>query len=343
MYWVDSIRSYCYIIPNFKTSYKGESLILVTFHGIIAARQVVYRFLQPTPLIRYPELSSLLGVNAYIKHENHLPTGSFKIRGGLNFMAQLSDEQKERGVITVTRGNHGQSIALAGREFGVHTTIVVPYGNNPEKNSAMRAYGAELIEHGVDFDEARELCETLQTARGLYYRNPIIEPALYHGVGTYSLEIFEELPNLDAIIVPIGGGSGSCGAVTVARAINPEAKIIGVQAENAPSIYLSWRAGKPIQTSSCDTIADGLATRVPFDLPLSILKKGVHKIVLVSEEEIREAIRTALRYTHNLAEPAAAAPIAAAQKLKDELKDQNVVMVMSGANIDTETLKSIVG
>ena len=315
---------------------------LVTFQGIIAARRIVYRFLNPTPLISYPELSNLLGFNAYVKHENHLPTGSFKIRGGLNFMAQLSDEQKGRGVITVTRGNHGQSIAFAGREFGVHTTIVVPHGNNPEKNSAMRAYGAELIEHGVDFDEARELCQTLQAERGFYYSNPLVEPALYHGVGTYSLEIFEELPNLDVIIVPIGGGSGSCGAITVARAIHPEAKIIGVQAENAPSIYLSWKAGKPIRTDSCETVADGLATRVPFDLPLSILKKGVHQIVLVSEAEIREAVRTALRYTHNLAEPAAAAPIAAARKLKAELKNRNVVMVMSGANIDTETLKSIV-
>ena len=257
-------------------------------------------------------------------------------------MGQLSDEQKRRGIITVTRGNHGQSIAFAGKEFGVHTTIVVPYGNNPEKNSATRAYGAELIEHGVDFDEARELCENLQAERGFYYLNPLVEPALYHGVGTYSLEIFEELANLDVIIVPIGGGSGSCGAITVARAIHPEAKIIGVQAENAPAIYLSWKTGKPVQTDSCETIADGLATRVPFDLPLSILLEGIHQIVLVSEDEIREAVRMALRYTHNLAEPAAAAPIAAAHKLKAELKGRNVVMVMSGANIDTKTLKSIV-
>lgn len=315
----------------------------VTFQGILAARHPVYRFIKPTPLIPYPELSSFFGFNAYIKHENHLPTGSFKIRGGLNFMAQLSDEQKGCGVVTVTRGNHGQSIALSGREFGVHTIIVVPYGNNPEKNSAMRAYGAELIEHGADFDEARELCERLQAERGYYYLNPLVEPALYHGVGTYSLEIFEELPNLDVIIVPIGGGSGSCGTITAARAIHPGAKVIGVQAENAPAIYLSWKAGKSIQTESCETIADGLATRVPFDLPLSILKKGIHQIVLVSEDEIREAVRMALRYTHNLAEPAAVAPIAAACKLKTELKNRNVVMVMSGANIDTATLKSIVG
>ena len=315
---------------------------LVTFQGIIAARRVIYRFLKPTPLIAYQDLSNLFGFNAYIKHENHLPTGSFKIRGGLNFMNQLPAKQRQRGVITATRGNHGQSIACAGRELGVHTTIVVPYGNNPEKNSAMRAYGAELIEHGVDFDEARELCEELRAERGLYYVNSCTEPALFHGVGTYTTEIFEELPNVDVIIVPIGGGSGSCGAITAARAIHPDTKVIGVQAENAPSMYLSWKAGKPIQTNSCDTIADGLATRVPFDLPLSILKKGIHQIVLVSEKEIRQAVRTVLRYTHNLAEPAGATPIAAAQKLRAELKNQNVVMVMSGANIDTETLKSIV-
>ncbi len=313
----------------------------VTFHGIVAARRVVYRFLKPTPLIHYPELSEMLGCNAYIKHENHQPTGSFKVRGGLNFMSQLPDEQKSCGVITATRGNHGASIAYAAKQFGVRATIVVPHGNNPEKNSAMRAFGAELIEHGVDFDEARELCEKLQVERGLYYVHPCTEPALFHGVGTYSLELFEELPDVEAIIVPIGGGSGSCGAITVAQAINPNVKVIGVQAENAPAIYLSWKAGRMVETDSCNTVADGLATRVPFDLPFSILKGGISQIVLVSEAEIREGIRMALRYTHNLAEGAAVAPIAAARKLKAELAGQKVVMVMSGANVDTETLKGV--
>ncbi|MCZ6679791.1 MAG: threonine dehydratase [Candidatus Poribacteria bacterium] len=311
----------------------------VTFQGIVAARRVVYRFLKPTPLIHYPELSEILGFEAYIKHENHQPTGSFKVRGGLNFMSQLPADQKARGVITATRGNHGQSIAYAAKQFGTHATIVVPHGNNPEKNSAMRAFGAELIEHGVDFDEARELCEKLQVERGLRYVHPANEPALVHGVGTYSLELFEELPDVDAIIAPIGGGSGSCGAITVAKAINPNVKVIGVQAENAPAVYLSWKAGRQVETDSCNTVADGLATRVPFDLPFSILKKGISQIVLVNEEEIREGMRMALRYTHNLAEGAAAAPIVAALKLKAMLADQKVVMVMSGANLDAETLK----
>ena len=313
----------------------------VTFQDIIAARQVVARFLKPTPLIHYPELSERLGFQAYIKHENHNPTGSFKVRGGLNFMQHLPQTQREKGVITATRGNHGQSIAYAAAQFGVDATVVVPHGNNPEKNSAMQAFGAELIEYGADFDEALVLCEKLQVERGLYYVHPCMEPALFHGVGTYSLEIFESLPNVDAIIVPIGGGSGSCGAITVAKAINPNVKVIGVQAENAPAIYRSWKAGKRMETDSCDTIADGLATRVPFPLPLSIIQKGIHDIVLLSEAEIADGIRSALRWTHNLAEGAGAAPLAAAHKLTAELAGKNVVMVMSGANLDTETLKKV--
>ena len=313
----------------------------LTFQDIIAARKIVARFLKQTPLIHYPELSERLGFQAYVKHENHHPTGSFKVRGGLNFMHHLPQAQREKGVITATRGNHGQSIAYAAAQFGVKATVVVPHGNNPEKNSAMRAFGAELIEHGADFDEALELCEKLQQERGLYYVHPCMEPALFHGVGTYSLEIFEDLPNVDAIIVPIGGGSGCCGAITVSKAINPNVKVIGVQAENAPAIYRSWKAGQRIETDSCDTIADGIATRAPFPLPLSIIKEGVHDIVLLSESELEEGMRLALRWTHNLAEGAGAAPLVAAHKLTDSLAGKNVVMVMSGANLDTETLKSV--
>ena len=313
----------------------------VTLQDIIAARKVVARFLKQTPLIHYPELSERLGFQAYIKHENHHPTGSFKVRGGLNFMHHLPQAQREKGVLTATRGNHGQSIAYAAAQFGVKATVVVPHGNNPEKNSAMRAFGAELIEHGADFSEALELCEKLQAERGLYYVHPCMEPALFHGVGTYSLEIFESLPNVDAIIVPIGGGSGCCGAITVSKAINSNVKVIGVQAENAPAIYRSWKAGRHIETDSCDTIADGLATRSAFPLPLSIIKEGIHDMVLLSEAEIQEGIRSALRWTHNVAEGAGAAPLAAAHTLTDTLAGKHVVMVMSGANLDTETLKSV--
>ena len=314
---------------------------VITFQNIIAARQVVGRFLKPTALIHYPELSDRLGFHAYIKHENHHPTGSFKVRGGLNFMHHLPQAQREKGVLTATRGNHGQSIAYAAAQFGVKATVVVPHGNNPEKNSAMRAFGAELIEHGTDFDEALGLCEILQAERGLYYVHPCMESALFHGVGTYSLEIFESLPNVDAIIVPIGAGSGCCGAITVSKAINPNVKVIGVQAENAPAIYRSWKAGRHIETDACDTIADGIATRTPFPVPFSIIKEGIHDIVLLSEAELKEGMRLALRWTHNLAEGAGASPIAAAHKLTDTLAGKHVVMVMSGGNLDTETLKKV--
>ena len=313
----------------------------LTLQQIIAARRVVTQFLKPTPLIHYPELSDRLGFQAYIKHENHHPTGSFKVRGGINFMHHLPQAQREKGVLTATRGNHGQSIAYAAAQFGVKAAVVVPHGNNPEKNSAMQAFGAELIEHGADFDEALMLCEKLQAERGLYYVHPCMEPALFHGVGTYSLEIFESLPDVDAIIVPIGGGSGCCGAITVSKAINPNVKVIGVQAENAPAIYRSWKSGQRVETASCDTIADGLATRTPFPLPLSIIRKGIHDIVLLSEAELEEGIRSALRWTHNLAEGAGASPIAAAHKLTDTLAGKRVVMVMSGGNLDTNTLKKV--
>ena len=313
----------------------------ITLQAIIAAKRVVSQYLKPTPLIHYPELSERLGFQAYIKHENHHPTGSFKVRGGINFMHHLPQAQREKGVLTATRGNHGQSIAYAAAQYSVKATVVVPYGNNPEKNSAMQAYGAELIEHGADFDEALALCETLQVERGLYYIHPCMEPALFNGVGTYSLEIFESLPDVDAIIVPIGGGSGSCGAITVSKAINPDVRVIGVQAENAPAIYRSWKTGQHVETDSCDTIADGLATRTPFSLPLSIINTGIHDIVLLSEAELEEGIRLALRWTHNLAEGAGASPIAAAHKLTDTLAGKRVVMVMTGANLDTETLKKV--
>ena len=313
----------------------------VTLHGIVAAKQTVYKYLDPTPLSYYPELSEKLGFHVYIKHENHLPTGSFKVRGGINFMYNLPKKQRSRGVVTATRGNHGQSIAYAAAQLGVKATIVVPHGNNLEKNSAMRAYGAELIVHGSDFDEARVLCDTLQAEKGLYYVHPVMETSLIHGVGTYSLEIFESLPDVHTVIVPIGGGSGVCGAITVAKAINPNVNIIGVQAENAPAIYRSWKAGRHIETDSCNTVADGLATRVPFPLPFSIIRENIHDIVLLTEKEILEGIRMAIRWTHNLAEGAGAASLAAGHKLSDRLSGQKVVMVMTGANIDKGTLQEV--
>ena len=314
----------------------------ISLAHVEAAQKIVYASMRPTPLIQYPLLTQEMGVQAYIKHENHTPIGAFKIRGGLNLMAQLAQEGVP-GVITATRGNHGQSVALAARLHEVPATIVVPFGNNPEKNDLMRAQGAELIEHGRDFDEALVLVEDLQHERGLRYIHPANEPALVNGVGTYWLEVFEDLPDLDVALVPIGGGSGVCAAITVLKALRPAVRIIGVQAENAPAVYQSWKTGRLCETESAETFADGLATRVAFEMPFEIIREGLDDIVLVSEDEIRQAILRLLRTTHNLAEGAGAAPVAAAWKLRHELEGQQVVMVLSGGNLDMETLRWVLG
>ncbi len=306
------------------------------------AQKVVYAHMRPTPLIHYPLLSQEMGLQAYVKHENHTPIGAFKIRGGLNLMAYLA-RQHVPGVITATRGNHGQSIALAARLHGIPATVVVPVGNNPEKNDLMRAQGAELIEYGKDFDEARVLVEQLQHERGLYYVHPANEPRLVTGVGTYWLEVFQDLPDIDVALVPVGGGSGICGAITVLKALRPAVRLIGVQAENAPAVYQSWKQGRICETDSAATFADGLATRVAFELPFGIMRDGVDDMVLVSEAEIREAIVRLLRTTHNLAEGAGAAAVAAAWKQRAQLQGQNVVMVLSGGNIDLATLRWVLG
>jgi len=311
----------------------------ISLKEIMRARNLIYRHLKPTPLIHYRPLSEISGFQTYVKHENHNPTGSFKVRGGLNLIASLPQEEKRRGVITATRGNHGQSIAMASRIFGIPCTVLVPHGNNPEKNRAMRGFGAELVEYGRDFDEARQRAEEIQGEKGLRYIHPANEPQLINGVGTYSLEIFEELPDVDVIIVPIGGGSGACGAITVSRALNPKVTVIGVQAEKAPSVYLSWKEGRMIKTERADTFADGLATRVPFEMTFDIIRSGISDIVTVSEGEIKSSIRLLLETTHNLAEGAGAAPLAAGLKMKDQLRGRKVVIVLSGGNIDVATLR----
>jgi threonine dehydratase len=304
---------------------------------IYAARERVYRVVRPTPLMRHPVLALETGLDVFVKHENHNPTGAFKIRGGLNLIGSLSASER-CGVITATTGNHGQSIALASQREGVPCTIVVPVGNNPEKNAAMRAFGAELIEHGRDFDEAREKVEQMQHERGLRYVHSANEPLLIAGVGTYALELFEELPDVDVVIVPIGGGSGACGCSIVRTGVGSRAAIIGVQAERADAFSRSWRGDVRVVGEKADTFAEGMATRVTFDLTFGILKQELDDLVTLSEEELAEGVRFALRATHNLAEGAGAAPLMAAMKLRDRLAGKKVVCVMSGGNIDRATL-----
>jgi threonine dehydratase len=313
-----------------------------TLADIYAARPRVYAVVSPTPLLRHPLLAAETGLDVLVKHENHNPTGAFKVRGGLNLIGSLPAEDR-RGVVTATTGNHGQSIALACQRAGVPCTIVTPIGNNPEKNAAMRAYGAELIEFGRDFDEARERVEQLQHERGLRYVHSANEPLLLAGVGTYALELFEQQPDIDVVLVPIGGGSGACGCVLVRSAIGSRAKVIGVQAERADAFTRSWKGAARVVGDKADTFAEGMATRVTFDLTFAILKQGLDDIVTLSEEEIAGGVRLALRTTHNLAEGAGAASLAAAMKLRDQLAGKKVACVMSGGNIDQATLKRVLG
>ncbi len=311
-----------------------------TLKDVYEARARVYRVVRPTPLMRHPRLAAETGLDIVVKHENHNPTCAFKVRGGLNLIGQLSGDER-RGVITATTGNHGQSIALACERGGVPCTIVTPVGNNPEKNAAMRALGATLIEFGRDFDEARVKVEQLQHEKGLHYVHSANEPALIAGVATYALEIFEDQPDTGVILVPIGGGSGACGCGIVRSGLGSRAKIIGVQAARADAFARSWRGPARVVGDNADTFAEGMATRVTFDLPFGILKKELDDIVTLTEDELAEGVRLALRATHNLAEGAGAASLMAALKLRDRLTGKKVVCVMSGGNIDQTTLKRV--
>ena len=305
-----------------------------------SACTIVYRALQPTPLLDHPLLRAETGLRLLVKHENHNPTGSFKVRGGLNLVGNLTPEER-RGVITATTGNHGQSIALSCGKAGVPCTIVVPIGNNPDKNAAMRALGANVLEHGRDFDEARCYVESNYQALGLRYVHSANEPLLIAGVATYALEIFEDVREPDVILVPIGGGSGACGCSLVRSWLGRRTKVIGVQADGADAFAQSWRTGHRVENDSIATFAEGLATRVTFDLTFEILRRHLDDLVTLSEDELAEGVRLALRTTHNLAEGAGAATLAAAVKLRERLDGQTVVCVMSGGNLDRAVLSRI--
>ena len=307
---------------------------------VLSARPIVYRTLHRTPLLKHALLDAETGLDLYVKHENHNPTGAFKVRGGLTLVGSLGADER-RGVVTATTGNHGQSIALACQREGVPCLIVVPEGNNPEKNAAMRALGAEVIEVGRDFDVAREHVERIHRERGLRYVHSANEPLLIAGVATYALEIFEDLPDTEVILVPIGGGSGACGCALVRSWVGSRAKVIGIQAAGADAFARSWRTGTRVIGERVATFAEGMATRVTFDLTFGILRRHLDDVVTLTEEELMDGIRLALRATHNLAEGAGAASLAAAVKLRGRLAGRKVVCVMSGGNIDQATLARV--
>jgi threonine dehydratase len=316
-------------------------MLPVTYSDVLDALPRVRDVLQPTPLYEWPGLSSLLGCRFYLKHENHQPTGAFKVRGGINLVATLSEAERQSGILGCSTGNHGQSLAFAARRFGVRCTIVVPCGNNPDKNRAIQNLGAELIEHGRDFDEAREYLETVLAPRGGRYVHSANEPKLIAGVGTMGWEIFETLPDPDVILVPIGLGSGICGTGLVAQARHPQTEIIGVQAEGADSVVRSWRTGSYQETAQARTWAEGMATRRPAELTLEIMRQVMDDAILVTDDELRRACRLILEQTHNLAEGAGAASLAAAWKERRRFAGKIVVGILSGGNLDLTQLPRI--
>ena len=317
------------------------SMIPPTLDDVYRARRRLESQLRRTPLMRHPLLADETGLEIHVKHENHNPTGAFKVRGGLNLVASLSADERARGVISASTGNHGQSIAFASQRIGVPCTIAVPRGNNPDKNAAIRAFGATVVEHGKDFDDAREWVEHEAEARGLRYVHSANEPLLISGVGTYAIEIFEDLPDPDVIFVPIGGGSGACGCCIARTGLAKRTRVIGVQAEEADAFARSWRGPQRVSMERIGTFAEGLATRYTFDLTFDILKRELDDIVTLTEAELEEGVRTALRATHNLAEGAGGASLAAAVKLRDQLQGKKIVCVMSGGNMNLDVLRRI--
>ena len=307
---------------------------MFSFDELEAAVRVVREVVPPTPQYCWPLLSARTGCEVWVKHENHTPIGAFKIRGGLVFLKELmAAGQRVNGLITATRGNHGQSIALAGRKYGVPVTIYAPHGNSSEKNEAMRAFGAKLVEFGSDFDEARVESDRVANEKGLTFV-PSYHPWLVRVVATYAYELFGALNDLDTVYVPIGMGSGISGLIMARDLMGLETKIVGVVAESAPSYALSFEAGEVRETNSAATFADGIACRVPDAQAVEIICRGADRVVKVSEDEISNAIRYYYSDTHNLAEGAAAAPLAALMQERDAVNGKKIGLILSGGNMD---------
>jgi threonine dehydratase len=314
---------------------------MFTLPDLHAAHDLVLEVMRPTAEIAWPLLAEATGAEVWVKHENHCPTGAFKVRGGLVYVDELMrSRRRPRGLISATRGNHGQSIALAGKRAGLSVTIVVPHGNSVEKNAAMRAYGAKLIEHGADFDEARLEAAQLAETQDLDFV-PSFHPALVRGVATYALELFTRVADLDTIYAPIGMGSGICGLIRTRDLLGLETRIVGVVADVAPAIALSFDARRPIPTNRAPTFADGLACRVPLEEALGIILAGAERMIRVTEDEIAEAMRLIYTATHNLAEGAAAATLAALLRERECQRGKKVAVILSGGNVDRDRFAAV--
>ena len=311
-----------------------------TFADVLDAARQIRPYLTPTPLRRYPALERLVGTELHVKHENHNPTGAFKVRGGINLVSRLSDDERRRGVIAASTGNHGQSVAFAARLFGVSAIICAPAAANPVKVEAMQDMGAEVILEGERYDDSRRNADRLAREHGYRYIHSGDEPLLIAGVGTHTLEVLQEQPRIDTVMVPIGGGSGAAGACIAAKAVNPEIKVIGVQSDQAQSAYLSWKSGS-LQDSPNRTRAEGLSTAAPFELPQRIMRRLLDDFVLVSDDEIDAATALMIEKTRTLVEAAGAAALAGALKLRNQLRGRRLALICSGGNISPAQLKAL--
>lgn len=315
----------------------------ITFADVEAARTRLAPYLPSTPLRHYPQLDAAVGagVQVFVKHENHQPVNSFKIRNGLSFMTSLTDDERRRGVVAASTGNHGQGIAYGGAALGVETTICVPAKNNPEKNAAMRALGATVVEEGRDYDEAIAVMYRLAAEHGRVVAHSTNDRRIIAGAATMTMEILEQNPTLDALVMAVGGGSQAVGALTVARAVAPGLEVFGVQSAGASAIHDSWHARERLTTPRIDTFAEGVATRSTYDLTFPALLAGLTDFITVTDAEIADGVRTFLSVTHNLVEGAGAVGLTGARKLRDRLAGKRVGVVISGGNIDIETLRRI--
>ena len=313
-----------------------------TIRDVLTAQKRSRPYLPRTPLHTYPALDALIGARVFVKHENYQPVGAFKVRGGINLVSQLTEDERKRGVLAASTGNHGQSIAYAARLFGVHARIVVPAHANLGKIAAMEGMGADVIQHGDRFDDAVRHCEELAAACGCRYIHSGNEPLLIAGVATVTLEMLEDNPDLEVIIVPVGGGSGAAGACITARALNPEIRIIGAQSAASPAAYESWRQ-KRILSAPNRTFADGLATGAGFALPQAILSEMLREFILLEEDEIRQAMLWMIDRAHTLAEAAGAAALAAAYRQREDLRGKTVGIVCSGGNVSIPHLRQALG
>jgi threonine dehydratase len=318
-----------------------DSARQASLDALEAAAALVYESMPPTPQYRWPLLEARVGTTVWVKHENHTPTGAFKVRGGLVYLENLCRTgAKPDGVISATRGNHGQSVGFAARRFGIPAAVVVPIGNSVEKNAAMRALGVEVIEKGHDFQAAAEVADEIATNRG-WHRFPSFHPLLVRGVGTYALELFRAVPDLDTVYVPVGMGSGVCGVIAARDALGLRARVVPVVSAHAPAFALSYEQSRIVSHEVTTRIADGMACRTPVEEALSIARHGAERVVLVSDDEVEAAMRALFADTHNTAEGGGAAALAALLQEKEQMRGRRVAVILSGGNVDSSVFATV--